>query len=109
MDIKSSPAGYARASGISGLDLSAVSESVDFLLSGAVEYEFRTTVVRELHTKEDFLEIGRWIRGARAYFLQPYKDSEDVIEHGFSSYSEAEISALLDVVFVYVPNAQIRG
>ena len=109
MDVKSSPEKYALVSGDPDVDLSAISESIEFLLTGAVEYEFRTTVVRELHSVEDFAAIGEWIQGARAYFLQPYKDSADVIEKGFSSYSEAEILELLDVVFMYVPNAQIRG
>lgn len=109
MDIKSSPERYAAVSGVPGLDVSPVERSVRFLLRGEVEYEFRTTVVRELHTAEDFDAIGRWIRGARAYFLQPFKDSGDIIEDGFSSYSKAEIEAILERVRAYIPNAQIRG
>lgn len=109
MDIKSSPERYAAVSGVPGLDVSPVERSVRFLLRGEVEYEFRTTVVRELHTAEDFDSIGRWIRGARAYFLQPFKDSGDIIEDGFSSYSKAEIEAILERVRAYIPNAQIRG
>ncbi len=109
MDIKSSPERYGAVSGVPGLDISAVERSVEFLLLGEVEYEFRTTVVRELHTVEDIEAIGRWIQGAQAYFLQPFKDSGDIIENGFSSYSEAEISQLLAAVRAYIPNAQIRG
>ena len=109
MDIKSSPERYAAVSGVPGLDISAVERSVRLLLDGNVEYEFRTTVVRELHTFDDIDAIGRWIRGARAYFLQPFKDSGDIIKDGFSSYSEAEISDLLAIARVYIPNAQIRG
>lgn len=109
MDIKSSPERYAAVSGVPGLDISAVERSVRLLLDGKVEYEFRTTVVRELHTFDDIDAIGRWIRGARAYFLQPFKDSGDIIKDGFSSYSEAEISDLLAIARVYIPNAQIRG
>lgn len=109
MDIKSSPERYAAVSGVPGLDISAVERSVRLLLDGNVEYEFRTTVVRELHTFDDIDAIGRWIRGARAYFLQPFKDSGDIIKDDFSSYSEAEISDLLAIARVYIPNAQIRG
>lgn len=109
MDIKSSLPRYAAVCGVTELDTAPVERSVEILLSGKVEYEFRTTVVRELHTAADFVSIGEWIKGARAYFLQPFKDSGDIIEDGFSGYSEAEISALLDVVKTYIPNAQIRG
>ena len=109
MDIKSSLPRYAAVCGVTELDTAPVERSVEILLSGKVEYEFRTTVVREFHTAADFVSIGEWIKGARAYFLQPFKDSGDIIEDGFSGYSEAEISALLDVVKTYIPNAQIRG
>lgn len=109
MDIKSSPERYPTVAGVPSLDFSAIDRSVRFLLSGAVDYELRTTVVRELHTLADFRAIGEWIRGARAYFLQPFKDSGDIIEDGFSSYSEAEIGEILELVKTYIPNAQIRG
>ncbi len=109
MDIKSSPERYAAVSGVRDLDLSSIRRSVEILLRGEVEYEFRTTVVRELHSVADLVAIGEWIKGARAYFLQPFKDSGDIIEDGFSSYSEAEIQSLLAAVRAYIPNAQIRG
>lgn len=109
MDIKSSIAQYGKVAGVPGLDTASVERSIDFLLSGTVEYEFRTTLVRELHTADDIDAIGQRIKGARAYFIQPFKDSGDLIEDGFSSYSEAEILALLDIVKMYIPNAQIRG
>ena len=109
MDIKTSIENYGRVSGIPDLDTSKIERSIDLLLSGTVPYEFRTTVVRELHTASDFEAIGRRIEAARAYFLQSFKDSGDLIEDGFSSYSEAEIQGLLDIVKVYIPNAQIRG
>ena len=109
MDIKSSRPRYAALCGVPEFDTALVERSVEILLAGKVKYEFRTTVVRELHTADDFVAIGEWIKGARAYFLQPFKDSGDIIEDGFSSYSEAEISDLLDVVKMYIPNAQIRG
>ena len=109
MDIKTSIENYGRVSGIPDIDTSKIERSIDLLLSGTVPYEFRTTVVRELHTASDFYSIGRRIEGARAYFLQSFKDSGDLIEDGFSSYSEAEIQSLLDIVKVYIPNAQIRG
>lgn len=109
MDIKNCKERYAETAGVSDLELSSICESVDFLLSGIVEYEFRTTVVRELHTAADLTAIGEWIRGARAYFLQTFKDSGDLIQDGFSGYSEAEMQELLQVIFTFIPNAQIRG
>ena len=64
MDIKNGPSRYAETVGLRNLDLSAVTASKDFLLSDAVDYEFRTTVVRGLHTEESLLEAADWIQCA---------------------------------------------
>lgn len=109
MDIKSGCSGYAKAAGISNLDLSLIEESIGFLLKNTVPCEFRTTVVRELHREEDFKEIGMWLAGASAYFIQSYKDSETVLVPGLSSYSRAELLHLADIVMPYVPSVSLRG
>lgn len=109
MDIKNAPARYAETAGLPGLDLDAVRESVKFLLSGEIDYEFRTTVVREFHTEKDFIEIGRWIQGAKNYFLQGFVDSEYVLYSGLHSYSKEEITRFTDVLAAWVPNTHIRG
>ena len=72
MDIKNFPAGYARTAGTTVDVLSKIEKSVDFLLGNPVKYEFRTTVVKGFHTKEDFIAIGKWIQGAQRYFLQSF-------------------------------------
>ena len=61
--------------GIDEYDMSNIFQSVDFLMSGEVPYEFRTTVVRQFHKREDFAAIGRWIKGAKRYYLQSFVDS----------------------------------
>ena len=109
MDIKSSRAGYSTASGISDIDISKIEKSVSILLSGGVDYEFRTTLVRELHTLSCMKEIGEWIRGAKRYFLQSFKDSGDLISDGFSALDTKTAAEFLEAVRVYVPSAQIRG
>ena len=109
MDIKNGPSRYAETVGLRNLDLSAVTASKDFLLSDAVDYEFRTTVVRGLHTEESLLEAADWIQGAKQWFLQQFKDSGDIIGEGLSEYNKEEMEALLDEIRHFVPNAQVRG
>ena len=109
MDIKNSPAGYAETAGTTEAVLSKIRESVDFLLAGPVEYEFRTTVVKDFHTKEDFTAIGKWIRGAGRYFLQRFEDSGNIIRPGLCGVEESEMAAFADIVREYVPSVQIRG
>ena len=61
MDIKTSRARYPEAAGISRVDLSLIEESVAYLKSHVSDYEFRTTVTRELHTSKDFEDIADWL------------------------------------------------
>ena len=86
-----------------------VEESVALLLSGIVPYEFRTTVVDELHEPEDFAAIGRWIAGAPRYFLQKFTDSGDLIGEGLSAPTSEKLRACLAAVAPYVPSASLRG
>ena len=109
MDIKNSPIRYGETVGVKNFDLSPILESVEFLLSGTVDYEFRTTVVRELHSDEDFVRIGAWIGGAKRYFLQQFIDSGDLIQSGYSACSDAQMEQFRQIVARTVPSAQLRG
>ena len=108
MDIKNSLNKYALTTGVN-VNLDDISESIKFLLEGNVLYEFRTTVVKELHTAEDFEEIGKMIKGADKYFIQSFKDSGDILCNGMSAHSIDEIKKMRDTVLKYVPNTQLRG
>lgn len=110
MDIKNSPELYGVTVGLKGFDVSPVAESKDFLLSGQVEYEFRTTVVKGLHTQESLVAAAEWIRGAEEYYLQQFKDSGDVIAiSGLDAFDGPEMHALADAVRQVVPNVEVRG
>ena len=87
MDIKACPDNYGNLTGIEKPDMDSIFETADFLLHGNLDYEFRTTVVRELHTQKDFEEIAGWLAGAKEYYLQAYKDSDGVLRPGYGSYT----------------------
>ena len=108
MDIKNAPDKYSLTVGCD-IDMRKINQTVALLLSGKVDYEFRTTVVRELHEISDFKAISEWIKGAKRYFLQTFEDSGDLIGSGFSAYSESETKAILEQILPSVPNAQIRS
>lgn len=78
MDIKASKENYARASGLCRIDLDRIEESVEILKNSGISYEFRTTVVAGIHSMEEFDAIGRWLAGSRAYYLQAYREDENV-------------------------------
>lgn len=109
MDIKNTKDKYIYTTGVNHMNLSAVCESVDYLLSGCIDYEFRTTVVKELHTPSDLIHIGEWIKGAKAFYLQSYEDSESVISPGFCSYSKKEMHDFCNMLKPYAELVQLRG
>ncbi len=109
MDIKNAPSLYAATAGLHALDISAVDRSRSLLLEGRVPYEFRTTVVRGLHTRESLLEAAEWIAGASAWFLQQYRSSGEILSaSGLDAFSDAEMRAFADEASAIVPT-QVRG
>ena len=108
MDIKNSLDKYPLTVGTQ-VDTGAVKDSISLLLSGKVPYEFRTTAVKELHTANDFTEIGKMIQGAERYFIQSYKDSERVLKPGLTAPTQEELRSYLAAVKQYVPLSELRG
>ncbi len=109
MDIKNSPQKYALTAGLPALDLSPVRQSVRLLLDSAIPYEFRTTVVDELHEASDFEAIGQWIAGAKAYFLQAFTDRDSVPFEGFHAPTKENLEKYASIARLYVPYTAIRG
>ena len=109
MDLKNSREKYALTVGKPDLEIEKLEESVDLLLHSGIVYEFRTTVVKGLHEEEDFAKMGQWIEGAEAYYLQSYRDNENVIKKGYSAFEKEELESFLQLVKPYVKKAELRG
>ena len=115
MDIKNSREKYGVTAGVPGLSMDKIEESMAFLLSDAVDYEFRTTVVRELHDEKDFQNMARWIlslssgKKAKRLFLQSFVDRTSVLCPGYSAPEEGEMENFLAKIQIAVESAKIRG
>ena len=109
MDIKNSPEKYGVTAGVENFDLAPIERSIELIKNSGVDYEFRTTVVAELHSAEDFEGIGKMIEGAKAYFLQSFVDSGDLIGEGMSAPTKEELEKYMKIAQKYVPATQIRG
>lgn len=109
MDIKHTPEKYNSICGIDKFDISMIETSAEFLMQGMVPYEFRTTLVRELHQKEDILQIGTWLKGARAYYLQAYRDSDTVISKGFHAHDRKTLFSFVELLKPLIPDTALRG
>ncbi len=109
MDVKNSLSKYALTAGVPALDPAPVLSSILLLKEGTVDYEFRTTVVREFHETGDFREIGEMISGARRYFLQSFTDRETVPAEGLHPLSPEELEICAENAREFVSSVQIRG
>jgi len=105
MDIKAGKSHYAHVSGRTGLNLERIDQSIRFLLNGSVPFEFRTTVVKGLHDKSDFEEIG-----CGQYFLQSYQESGQVLSpDSCKSFSREEMEEFARIVSPYAGIVRLRG
>lgn len=109
MDIKNAPDEYDKATGVKS-DMAAITESKDFLLGGDCDYEFRTTVVKGIHTKESLVRAAKWIAGAKEYYLQQFKDSGSILNiTGLKAFEKDEMYELAEAVREFVPSVEVRG
>ena len=121
MDIKSSKEGYPAACGLKSMDLAPIEESVSILMNSGIEYEFRTTVMKELHSEKEFRGIAEWIKGCSAYYLQSYRPSETLLSHmmdddfkaafktSFTAYTNEELKEIRDLLISLGVNTTLRG
>lgn len=109
MDIKNSKELYAETIGLPSYDTSKIEKSVEILLNNRVDYEFRTTVVRQFHTVESITEAARWIKWAKRYFLQNFIDSGNLIGDGLCGVPPEEMRLMRDAASQFVAETQLRG
>ena len=125
MDVKNAPARYAETVGIPYFDIAPVHESVNLLKEKRVPCEFRTTVVRELHTAEDLREIARWLaephgspasasrpyKGDAPWFLQSFIDAEGVLggTGRFRAWPPQDLRKILPELQRTLPRTELRG
>ena len=100
MDVKNAPARYAETVGIPGIRL---------LRKSTVDYEFRTTLVRELHRPEDLDAIAAWLAGAPRYYLQNFVDSGNLIGRGYHGFTAEQLQGFAERVRPFFGAVELRG
>ncbi|MFA9378561.1 MAG: anaerobic ribonucleoside-triphosphate reductase activating protein [Lachnotalea sp.] len=109
MDIKSSPDNYHNLAGLNNIDINKITTSINIIMGSNIDYEFRTTLVKELHNMGDIEAIGNWIKGCDAYYLQSYKEGEQVINPIYTSFCKEELLHFQKHLLINIKNVQIRG
>ena len=114
MDIKNSPDEYGKTVGLSKMDISRIEESIRFLAKGTVDYEFRTTVVSQLHSSQSIEDMGKWLldtAGApvKQLFLQPFVDRDTVMFAGLQAPETAQMAEYTAILESFAESVKIRG
>ena len=108
MDIKNTVEKNDKTCGTE-VDISKIKKSIEILKTSGIDYEFRTTLVNELHTVSDVEEIGKELKGDSKYFLQSFVDSGDILCPGMSAIDEKTVKKMEEKVRENLPNAAVRG
>lgn len=101
MDIKGPKERYKDFVG-KKVDIKKIQKSIDLLKQGKVDYEFRSTIVPGLHQKKEILEMAKWIKGAKRYYLQNFKP-EKTIDHSFEKIKPYPLEFLLQMQKIIAP------
>jgi pyruvate formate lyase activating enzyme len=109
MDIKNSKIKYAETVGISNVNFKNIEESITFLMSGNIPFEFRTTLVKEFHDEQSIKELGELINGAPVLFLQHFKNVDGCISHDLHEISFEEATTFAKILKPYVKQVVLRG
>lgn len=115
MDIKNSPDRYADTVGVSHMNLAPLEETMQFLMTGRLDYEFRTTVVAQMHDEESMEAMGKWLqrlspaRKPGKLFLQVYMDRDTVLMGGLSAHSRETMERFKDILTPYADKVELRG
>ena len=115
MDIKNSPAAYGETVGLKKPDMAAVEESIRFLLNGNVDFEFRTTLVKQLHTEQSVEDMGKWLASLAPgkkppkLFLQSFVDRDTVSFAGLEAPAEEQLQRFAEILTPYVGQVTVRG
>lgn len=109
MDVKNSLKMYPETVGVPCIKEEKIKESIAFLKSGVIDYEFRTTLVNEYHSLESIKDMAELVKGAKKLYLQKFVDREGVIKKGLHEVSKEDAENFASVLKEVVENVSLRG
>lgn len=109
MDIKNSEEKYPLTTGVENSHIDKIKETINFLKTSGIGYEFRTTMMHEFHDMKSMEGIEKLIGNAKKLFLQKYIDSDNCIAHGFHAVNEEEAIKFRDYLRQFIDKVELRG
>ena len=108
MDIKNSLNKYDLTAGAK-VNHDRIVRSIEILKNSGVDYEFRTTLIKEFHNKEDMYEMGKLLEGHPNLYLQKFQISDGVINKNLHPVDEDLANSFVDILSQYIDNVELRG
>ena len=109
MDIKNSFKKYPLTAGVKNIDLTKISQSINYLMTSGVDYEFRTTLIGEFHDAQDMREIAETLKGAKRLYLQKFVERESCIQKSLSAISEEHANEFKKILEETIEFVSLRG
>lgn len=109
MDIKNSLSTYGETAGTNFVDLENIKKSVELLKRNLVDYEFRTTLVKQFHSTSTITEMANWLNGAKRIFLQHFVDNGTCLQKGLNEVEKQDAEKFLDILKNHVNHVELRG
>lgn len=107
MDIKNIFNKYNITAG-KKVSLDNIKKSIEILKASKIDYEFRTTIIKEMHSLDDIVSICKLVGNVK-YYLQNFEDSENVIDHSLHGFSREELLFIDKYLKDVFPNVEIRA
>jgi pyruvate formate lyase activating enzyme len=111
MDIKAPKGKYEELAGCK-VDFKRIEKSVELIKQEAPDYEFRTTFVPKLLEKADILEIARWLKTSKRYYLQQFEQKTSLISpvmERVEPYPKKYLQETLEEIKPYFKECGLRG
>ena len=115
MDVKNSPSQYAATTGLPGMDLKRIEQSLQYLIGSGIAHEFRTTVVLPPHSAASMTDMALWLQHlgngqkAKRLFLQPFVDRDTVPVAGLSAPDEKMLAEFEEILASCTEQIGVRG
>jgi len=109
MDIKNDFLAYDETSGVNKINVDNIKKSIQIIEESFIEYEFRTTIVKQLHSLNNIENICKYLNPNARYYIQNYQDCETVLKKGLTGFDKDELLLYKEKLNVTYPNVIIRG
>ncbi len=109
MDIKNDFESYEKTVGVKNVNIENIKKSISILKSSNINFEFRTTIVKELHSISKIANICEYIGKEPKYFLQNFEDSDNVPNHDLHGFTHEELTEIQKHFSENYPLFLVRG